>query len=241
VKAIILGAGKGTRLRPLTYFINKILIPIYDKPVVQYGLERAKQAGINEMALVVQEKDEDWWRKKVVYFEDDLGINIEVLADDKWATAGMAGAVYVTKDFVGQDNFVVIPGDNAFSADLSPTLNSFEKGALVHKYWVEDPSRFGVAVLDANEKIIDIVEKPANPPSNWALMSPHVFDARAFGYIEQLQKSARGEYEITDLLKRYLSDNELQTPTLPGQIFDIGTFDSLMEANNFFKNSTKNT
>jgi len=238
MKAVILGAGRGTRLRPLTNYINKILIPVYDKPVVQHALEVAKKAGISQIALVVQERELDWWTKKVVYFEDDLSLSITVLANDKWATAGMAGAVYIAKDFVGQDNFVVIPGDNAFSEDLSSTLNRFESGAMVHKYWVDDPSRFGVAVMNDKEEVIDIIEKPKNPPSNWALMSPHVFDYRAFQYIEESNKSERGEYEITDILKRYMKDGELQTPLLPGKIFDIGDFDSLLEASNFFKDNT---
>jgi len=235
MKAIILGAGKGSRLQPLTSYINKILLPLYDRPILSHVLEQVHQLDITEVALIVREVERDWFEQKKNALVDKLPLSLTIIADDTWATKGMAGAVYVAKDFVGTDTFVVIPGDNAFTGDLSKTIKPFKSGALVHRTHVDDPTRYGVGIFQ-DDKLVDMIEKPANPPSNWALVSPHVFDHRAFAIIENLQPSARGEYEITDLCREYLKKGQLQSPELDGELFDVGTFDSLLAAQNYFSN-----
>lgn len=234
MKALILGAGKGSRIYPLTLFTNKIMLPLYDRPILRHILEHLAKLKITEAALIVREAEQEWFNQQVEQLIQDLPLKLTVIADDAWATKGMAGAIYAARDYIGTDNFVVIPGDNAFNGDLTGTIAPFRTGALVHLTHVDDPTRYGVGIFEG-DKMVDIVEKPANPPSNWALVCPDAFDSRAFGYIEQLQPSARGEYEITDLLRVYLKQGELATPKLDGRIFDIGTFDSLLEANNYFK------
>lgn len=234
MKALILGAGKGSRLYPLTLFTNKIMLPLYDRPILQHILQHIDTLKITEAALIVREAEAEWFNQQVAQLVQDSPLKLAIIADDAWATKGMAGAIYAARGFVGDNNFVVIPGDNAFNGDLGKTINRFQSGALVHRTHVDDPTRYGIGVFEG-DKMVDIVEKPANPPSNWALVCPDVFDSRAFGYIEQLQPSARGEYEITDLLRVYLQQGELASPELDGRIFDIGTFDSLLEANNYFK------
>lgn len=233
MKALILGAGKGSRLYPVTHFTNKILLPLYNQPVLLHVLQHVVSLNITEAALIVREDEKEWFEQKINSLEGATTVKITVLANDEWATKGMAGAVYAAKSFVGSDTFIVIPGDNAFTGDLNKTVSGFTEGALVHRTHVADPSRYGVGVFDG-EKLVDIVEKPATPPSSWALVSPHVFDAKAFSIIESLKPSERGEYEITDLCRAYLKENQLQYPILDGEIFDIGTFESLLAAQNYF-------
>lgn len=234
MKALILGAGKGSRLYPLTLFTNKIMLPLHDRPILLHILNKVQQLKITEAALIVREAEQEWFNQQVEQLVQGIPLKLTVLADDAWATKGMAGAVYAARDFVGNNTFAVIPGDNAFTGDLEKTISPFRAGALVHRTHVDDPTRYGVGIFKG-DKMVDIVEKPANPPSNWALVSPHVFDSHAFNIIEQLQPSARGEYEITDLCRAYLAKGQLAYPVLDGRIFDIGTFDSLLEANNYFK------
>ncbi|MDO8471745.1 MAG: sugar phosphate nucleotidyltransferase [bacterium] len=234
MKALILGAGKGSRLHPLTLFTNKIMLPLHDRPILWHIFDKLQQLKITEAALIVRQEEKEWFEQKKELLLQNRPLQLQIIAEDAWATKGMAGAVYAGRNFVSQDNFVVIPGDNAFTGDLAKTIGNFKSGALVHRTQVNDPSRYGVGIFEGDE-IVGIVEKPVNPPSNWALVSPYAFDGRACSIIEKLQPSARGEYEITDLCRTYLDNKELVCPKLDGQMFDIGTFDSLLAANNYFK------
>lgn len=235
LKGIILAGGSGTRLYPVTKHINKHLLPVYDKPMIYYPLSTLMMAGIKEILLISTPRDTETY-KALLGNGHHLGIQITYA--EQAHPNGLAEALIIGEDFIGQDNVCLILGDNVFyGQDLIKKLENAKNklpGAVVFAYYVDQPERYGVVAFE-NQRVIDIIEKPLNPPSHYAVTGLYFYDHRAVAYAKSLTPSKRGELEITDLNRLFLQQNELHVEFL-GRGYawlDTGTCQSLMEASQF--------
>jgi glucose-1-phosphate thymidylyltransferase len=237
MRGIVLAGGEGTRLRPLTLATSKQLLPVYDKPLVFYPLSVLLLAGIREI-LVISDPDHLPCFEKVLGDGAELGVSLSYA--EQTAPRGLADALRIGADFIGDDSVTLILGDNIFYGHDLPGVmrQEIEKlnGATVFGHHVADPRRYGVAVLDpVTGGLADIEEKPAQPRSNVAITGLYMYDNDAVGYARELQPSARGELEITDLNRRFIEEERAKLVTL-GRGYtwlDAGTPDSLLEAGKF--------
>ena len=243
MKGIVLAAGAGTRLYPASQPISKILLSIYDKPMIYYPLSTLMLAGIRDILIITNEKDYDNFRK-LLGDGSQFGINIEYKI--QFIQRGIADAFIIAEDFIGSDDVALILGDNIFHGHGFSTImqNAIKNntGATVFGYTVKDPERFGVVEFDANKNVISIEEKPARPKSNYAVTGLYFYDNKVCSLAKQLKPSARGELEITDLNKKYLELKELKVEIL-GRGFawlDTGTHDSMLQASNFVQSMELN-
>lgn len=236
MKGIILAGGSGTRLYPLTMVTSKQLLPVYDKPMIYYPLSILMNAGIKDILII--STPEDTPRFKALFGNGyQFGINLSYKVQP--SPDGLAQAFILGEDFIGSDNVAMVLGDNIFHGHglnkrLKQAANK-EHGATVFGYFVDDPERFGVVSFDRNGKAISIEEKPKQPKSNYAVTGLYFYDNRVVEYAKNLNPSARGELEITDLNRIYLENGELDVAVL-GQGFtwlDTGTHESLVDATNF--------
>jgi len=234
MKGILLAGGSGTRLHPITIGVSKQLLPIYDKPMVYYPLATLLEAGIIGILLISTPDDVPRFRA-LLGDGTQWGMSIEYAVQPK--PTGIAEAFLIGRDFIDGEPVALILGDNIFHGDigLAETVASFAKGAMIFGYPVGDPERYGVVELDQSDRVLSIVEKPADPISNLAVPGLYLYDERVVAMTEELIPSARGELEITDLNKAYLERGELIASRLPRGIawLDSGTPDSLLEAANF--------
>ncbi len=235
-KGIILAGGSGTRLAPMTLVVNKHLLPVYDKPVLYYSLSTLMLAGIRDILLISSPDQLDQF-EKLLGDGSQWGIRLSYAGQP--APEGLPQALTIGADFIGGDPVALALGDNIFYGhDLSLLLADARKnntGATIFSYPVRTPERYGVLVFDAAGKAVDIEEKPKVPKSSEAVTGLYFYDNRAVGFARQLKKSARGEYEITDLNRRYLKEGALQVCKLGrGTVwFDAGSPDSLHQAASF--------
>ena len=236
MKGIVLAGGAGTRLYPASQPISKILLPIYDKPMIYYPLSTLMLAGINDILIITNETDYDNFIKLLVD-GSQFGLNLHYKI--QYVQKGIADAFLIGEDFIANDDVALILGDNIFHGHGFSTImkNSIKKniGATVFSYTVKDPERFGIVEFDKNKKAISLEEKPKNPRSNFAVTGLYFYDQNVCEYAKTLQPSARGELEITDLNKIYLEKNLLNVETL-GRGFawlDTGTHDSMLQASVF--------
>lgn len=236
MKGIILAAGKGTRLYPASQPISKILLPVYDKPMIYYPLATLMLAGIKDI-LIITNEESDLNFKKLLGDGSQIGLNIEYKIQK--IQRGIADAFIIAEDFIGEDDVALILGDNIFHGFGFSTLmkNAIENnnGATVFGYHVNDPERFGLVEFDKNKKVLSLEEKPKQPKSNYAVTGLYFYDKNVCEYAKSLKPSARGELEITDLNKVYLEQGKLNVEIL-GRGFawlDTGTQDSMLEASNF--------
>jgi glucose-1-phosphate thymidylyltransferase len=232
MKGVILAAGKGTRLLPVTKVIDKTWLPVYNKPVIFHAIETLARAGIKEILIVTSSFN----RKGMEILTESISkkLKVDITFKTKNHDLGMPFSILQAKSFADKESIMVIPGDNVFINDFSDEAKSFKSGATTCLRRVKNPSRFGVPIYK-NKKLIDLKEKPKNPPSNLALIAPYFFDNQVYDKIKKLKPSKRGELEVVDLLKLYLKDGELSLSKKTGFWKDIGTFDSLIEASNYFK------
>ncbi len=231
MKGLVLCAGKGTRLRPLTYTTAKHLIPVANKPVIQYTLDFMKNADVSQIAIVVSPENKDLFTE-TLKDGHELGLSIEYIVQEQ--PKGIAHAVYQAKDFIQDEPFLMVLGDNLIFEDISPVVKNFtetETDATVLLAHVQDPRAYGVAVLE-NERIKYVVEKPKEPPSDLAIVGVYMFRKDIFKAIENIKPSWRGELEITDAIA-YLVKNgySVKAHIITGWWKDTGKPEDLLEAN----------
>jgi glucose-1-phosphate thymidylyltransferase len=232
MKGIILAGGKGTRLAPFTRLIKKELLPVYDKPLIYYPINTLKESGITDIVLVSDPSNVSAFLN-VIGEGEDLGVKIQYAIQNK--QLGIANALYQVRPFVEKDESIaVILGDNIFTESFENTVRGFtDPGAAIVMTQVKDPERFGVVHFEG-DKVIKIVEKPKEPESNWIIPGLYFYDNTIFSKIEKLNPSARGEYEITDVNNQYVEEGTMKCVKANSKWFDAGTFDSLLEASNYF-------
>ena len=234
-KGIILAAGKGTRLMPATLTISKPLLPLYDKPMIYYPLETLVRLGIRDILFIVQEGDLSKF-KTIFGTGSDVGLNFSY--EIQKIQKGIADAYFIAKSFLDGcpsvlalcDN--VFLGKNFFQFAKSALIKMQDKGGSVFGLPVADPEKFGVIELDSNKNIVSIEEKPLKPKSNLIIPGIYFFDADVLKFVQSLKPSNRGELEITDLIKIYLSENKLAIELLDDSIIwqDTGNAKALLEA-----------
>ena len=244
MKGIILAGGSGTRLYPASLPVSKILLPVYDKPMIYYPLTTLISAGIRDI-LVISSPEDNYAFEKLLGNGSKFGINITHKV--QYIQKGIADAFLIGEDFIGNDNVALILGDNIFYGEdfenlLTRTVEN-TSGATVFAYETDEPERFGVVEFDENNNAVSIEEKPERPKSNYAVTGLYFYDNKVVGYAKQLKPSARGELEITDLNKMYLDSGNLKVAILDKSYrwLDTGTHDSLLEAGLFVKEIQKKT
>jgi glucose-1-phosphate thymidylyltransferase len=241
MKGIILAGGIGSRLRPLTRVTNKHLLPVYDRPMIYYPIECLVTAGIDEVMLVTGgEHAGDFI--KVLKNGEGMGLRHLEYAYQE-GEGGIADALTVAEDFADGQKICVILGDNLIETNIRKATGDFftqPSGAKVLLKEVDEPERFGVVRFDEHDRIQEILEKPTEPPSAYAVTGIYFFDADVFDICRQLEPSGRGELEITDVNNEYLRRGTLTYETLEGWWTDAGTFESLHRANRLVREGGAN-
>jgi len=238
MKAIVLAGGSGTRLHPLTIVTSKQLLPVYDKPMIYYPISTLMLAGIREILVITTPHDQASF-VRLLGDGNRWGLSISYAIQPK--PEGLAQAFVIARDFAAGESVALILGDNLFhGAGLTALLHSAaerKSGATVFGYQVREPARYGIVEFDASGKAISVEEKPKKPKSDWALTGLYFFDGRAGDIAAALRPSARGEYEIADLIDAYLRMGELSVERLGRGItwFDTGTHEALLDAANFIR------
>ena len=244
MKGIVLAAGKGTRLYPMTKPVSKPLLPVYDKPLIYYPISVLMQAGIREIMVIVPPGETDTF---AALLGDGSSWGAKLSIAEQPVARGIADALLIGREFVGQDSVCLVLGDNIFyTPTLSETLKRAVRdnaGATVFGYWVEDPRPFGVVEFDESGRAVSIEEKPANPKSNYIIPGLYFYDNQVMDIASGLTPSARGELEITDVNLEYLRRKQLQVIPLDKDFtwLDAGTADSLLEASSTIRDIQTDT
>lgn len=223
MKGVILAGGTGSRLYPNTKVTNKHLLPVYNKPMIYYAIENLLKAGIDDI-LILPGKDHAGDFAKLLGSGTEFNAKFTFIIQDY--AGGVAYPIKLIKNFVGDDSFVYILGDNIIGHDFYEDVQNFKGGAKIFCKQVEDPHRYGIAEVQ-DGKVLSLEEKPENPKSDMAVIGAYIYDNKAFEYVDNLEPSARGELEITDLNKEYLKRGELEATVIDGHYYDTGTHDSL--------------
>ena len=233
MKGIILAGGSGTRLHPLTLAMSKQMMPVYDKPMIYYPLSTLLYSGINEILIISTLHDLPLFQK-LLGDGNRLGCNFTYKVQEK--PNGLAQAFVIGEEFIGNDEVCLILGDNIFQikTKMLSDCNNIN-GGTIFGYHVNDPERYGVVEFDDKNKVVSIEEKPIKPKSNFAVPGLYYYDNSVIDVAKEMKPSARGEYEITDINKYYLSKGLLDVKILTkGSVWlDTGTIKSLMQANQY--------
>ena len=215
MRGIILAGGSGTRLHPITQGISKQLVPVYDKPMIFYPLSTLMLAGIDDVLVITTPHDADQFQRLL---GDGSQFGIAISYATQPSPDGLAQAFVIGADFIGDDSAALVLGDNIFyGPGLGQQLDRFAdiKGGAVFAYWVSNPTAYGVVEFDAEGRALSLAEKPAEPRSNYAVPGLYFYDNDVVDIARNLQPSARGEYEITDVNRVYLEAGRLQVEVLP--------------------------
>ena len=241
MKGIVLAGGSGTRLYPITKGVSKPLLPVFDKPMIYYPVSVLMLAGIRDILIISTPFDLPGF-KRLLGDGSDYGVHFSYA--EQPSPDGLAQAFTIGADFVGDDAVCLVLGDNifhgsGFTSMLKEAVRAAEEDAMatVFGYWVSDPQRYGVAEFDEEGRCLSIEEKPAEPKSNYAVVGLYFYPNKVVDVARTIRPSARGEYEITTVNQRFLSDGELLVQTL-GRGFawlDTGTHDSLSEASTYIE------
>ncbi len=237
MRGIILAGGSGTRLHPLTVAASKQMLPVYDKPMIYYPLTTLMLAGIRDILVITTPHDRAQF-ETLLGDGSDFGVSITFA--EQQTPNGLAQAFVLGADFIGSDSVALVLGDNIFyGAGLGTQLSRYTDidGGVVFAHHVSDPTAYGVVEFDSDGRAVSLEEKPASPRSNYAVPGLYFYDADVVGIAHDLEPSARGEYEITDVNRHYLERGKLSVEVLlRGTAWlDTGTFDNLMAAGEYVR------
>lgn len=230
MKGVIIAGGRGTRLMPCTKVVNKSLLPIYDKPLIYYPIIKLRDAGITNI-LITSGSEHAGQFLDLLGSGKDLGVKLSYEVQEE--PGGIAQALGLAEDFADNDKITAILGDNIFEHNLKNAVETFKnqkKGARIFLKEVIDPERFGVPEIEG-DRIVNIIEKPKEPPTNYAVSGIYMYDSQVWSVIKNLKPSNRGELEITDVNNFYVQQGSMTYEILQGEWIDAGTFDSLLRAN----------
>jgi glucose-1-phosphate thymidylyltransferase len=233
MKGIILSGGTATRLFPLTATTSKQLLPVYDRQMIFYPLNTLIKAGIKDILMIVAPDHSGQYLNLLGSIFKRHGINIYF--EVQKVPRGLADAFILGEAFIDQDNVTMILGDNIFEEDFSEAIKNFTSGGHIFAKKVKDPERFGVVKFDENQNVVQIVEKPKEWISDFAITGLYVYDNKVAEAAKNVVPSERGEVEITELHNHYMKAGELKVSVFEGEWLDAGTFDSLLEAGNIVK------
>lgn len=238
MKGIILAGGSGTRLYPATKVISKQLLPVFDKPMIYYPLATLMLSDVREILIITTKEDINNFIN-LLGDGNNLGLDISYKIQDK--PNGLPEAFIIGEDFIGNDKVCMILGDNIFHSDMFINRhvlpNMKHSKATIFGYRVRDPERYGVVEIDDGNNVIAIEEKPQNPKSNYAITGLYIFNSDVCQVAKELRVSERGELEIVDIIKHYLTTGDLKFEALGRGIawLDTGTHESLLDASNFIE------
>ncbi|OBI81899.1 glucose-1-phosphate thymidylyltransferase RfbA [Mycobacterium sp. E740] len=243
MRGIILAGGTGSRLHPITLGVSKQLVPVYDKPMVYYPLSTLMLAGVRDILVVTTPHDAEGFERLL---GDGSRFGVSISYASQPSPDGLAQAFTIGETFIGNDSVALVLGDNLlYGPGLGSQLKRFATidGGAIFAYWVAEPSAYGVIEFDDNGVAISLEEKPQRPKSNYVVPGLYFYDNEVIGIAKGLKKSARGEYEITDVNRHYLEQGRLQVQVLPRGTawLDTGTFDQMTDAAEYVRTMERRT